>query len=296
METVCFVILHFGDSGLTDAAAASILRMEKQEQIRIVIVDNDIEKPEEERRAFAGRYRGRPGVTVLPVRENGGFSYANNLGYRYARERLNASYIILLNNDIRFTQRNFLSLLEESGRKNPCQVMGPDIVCRKTGIHQNPMDVRIRSRKEAEYTVRMNRLALRFYPVVYPAVCWKLERAEKRAVRQSKENEAFYRSIQKDKVLFGACLIFMPDFVRREEAAFVPETHFFYEEYLLAYRCGKCGYTMGYDPAIRVIHENGAGTKAAYRQKRQRLRFRLERTAEACGIYLEVLREDQDAG
>ncbi|MFR3949877.1 MAG: hypothetical protein ACLTZM_24385 [Ruminococcus sp.] len=44
MEYVSFVILHYKDYSVTDTCVRSILAMEQQERIRIVIVDNDIQK------------------------------------------------------------------------------------------------------------------------------------------------------------------------------------------------------------------------------------------------------------
>ena len=44
MEYVSFVILHYKDYSVTDTCVQSILAMEQQERIRIVVVDNDIQK------------------------------------------------------------------------------------------------------------------------------------------------------------------------------------------------------------------------------------------------------------
>ena len=288
-QTMCFVILHYKDRKVTDACVRSILRMQEQERLSIVIVDNDIEKKEEQREAFANRYRKYPRITVLPVRENGGFSHANNLGYRYAKEKLNASYIILLNNDIEFTQPDFPALLEKSYHTHPCHVLGPDIIRQGTGEHQNPMDTCLRTRAEAEYTVKMNRLALNCFPAAYPLLRWKLRRDEKQALARKKKNGHFYRAVQKDIVPFGACLIFTPDYVERETAAFFPETRFFYEEYLLARRCRQKGYHTLYDPSMKLLHESGSSTKQTYRSEKTRLRFMMERTMEAAEIYLETM-------
>ena len=95
---------------------------------------------------------------VLQIKENGGFSYANNQGYQYAREHFGKSYIIVLNNDIEFTQKDFISRLEKSYVNNQCYVLGPDVTRQSTGEHQNPMDTRLRTKEEAEYTIKMKRI------------------------------------------------------------------------------------------------------------------------------------------
>ena len=228
MENICFVILHYKDYDVTDTCVQSILKMEQQERIRVVIVDNDIRKNEEERKELLVKYRGNSRINVLQIKENGGFSYANNRGYRYARENFGADYIVVLNNDIEFTQKDFIARLEESHEKHPCHILGPDVIRRGTGEHQNPMDTRIRTKEEAGYTIRMNRFALRFYPVMYPAVYHMLKKAEKKKLSHQDTQNALSKSVQTDIVPFGACLIFTPEFVKNEEKAFTPETQFFY--------------------------------------------------------------------
>ena len=197
MEIVSFVILHYKDIEVTDRCVRSILQMDDPEnRIRILIVDNDIGEKQEKRQQLQSRYGQDSRITVLPIMENGGFSYANNKGYRLVREQEEISYIIVLNNDIEFPQKNFLELLDKSYEQHPCHILGPDIIRQGTGEHQNPMDTRLRTREEAQFTVRMNRLALKFYPVLYPLVSWKLNREEKMKLQQKAENETFYQKVQ----------------------------------------------------------------------------------------------------
>ena len=107
MGIVSFVILHYKDQDTTDLCVRSILRMEQQDRIRIVIVDNDIYEIFERRNSLLRKYQAYDNITVLQIKENGGFSYANNQGYKYARERQNASFVLVLNNDIEFIQKDF---------------------------------------------------------------------------------------------------------------------------------------------------------------------------------------------
>ena len=289
MDFVSFVILHYKDSRVTDVCVQSILAMEQQERIRIVIVDNDIHDSEEDRNELLLKYKENPRIKVLQIKENGGFSYANNQGYQYAKEQFGPGYIIVLNNDIEFTQKNFISILENSYSNHPCHVLGPDVIHQGTGEHQNPMDTRLRTEKEAAYTIKMNQLALRFYPVLYPVVYHMLKKAEKSKLANREKQTILSRQIQTDIIPFGACLIFTPLFVEKEDKAFDPETQFFYEEYILALRCKRKSYKIVYDPAMTVKHESGAATKKSYHKQKKRIRFMLEKTAAACEVYLGML-------
>lgn len=288
MKIVSFVVLHYGDPAVTKSCISSILHLEDQERIRIVLVDNDLHKSANDRLALKKEYSAIPSVSVLSIEENGGFSFANNCGYRYAKEIQKASYIVVLNNDIEIRQKDFIARMEASYGQHACHILGPDVIRSSTGEHQNPMDTRIRTIQEAEYTIRMNRMALRFYPILYPLLYRKLQRDEKAALEKKKQNESYYRRVQKEIVPFGAFLIFTPAFTQKEELAFTPETQFYYEEYILTYRCRKAGYQIVYDPSMQVLHESGAATKKTYKSEKKRMRFLLERTAQACEVYRSV--------
>ena len=288
VATTAFIILHYGSQDVTDQCVQSILQMDHQESVQIILVDNEIQKSAAERETLKVAYQDIPNLTVLTIRENGGFSYANNQGYRYAREQLGATFILVLNNDIEFTQQDFLQQMVQGWQKAPCHIIGIDIIRKSTGEHQNPMDTRLRTREEAEHTIRMNRQALKHYQLLYPLLYWNFHRLQKVATARRKD-DATYASMQKDIVPFGACLIFTPDFVRNEQLAFTPETRFYYEEYILANRCRKKGYHIHYIPTMKVWHESGKATEVSYRKEKEKLRFVMERTAEACEVYLRTL-------
>lgn len=288
-KIVSFVILHFGDWKVTDNCIQSILKMKRQEQIRIVIVDNDIKKPIAERKILQERYETNAAIHVIQILENGGFSYANNIGYAYAREQQNASFILVLNNDIEFLQVDFIERLEQAYLNNPCHILAPDIVKASTKEHQNPMDTRIRTKEEAEYTIRMNHFALKWYPVLYPVLYLQNKYSEKKSLENKRKNEEYYNRIQQNIVPFGACLIFTPQFVQLETKAFDPETNFYYEEYILTLRCQRKGYEIVYDPELKLLHESGAATKKSMKNEWSKTRFIIEKMINACEIYLKEI-------
>ena len=291
MELVCFIVLHYKDIDTTDRCVQSILCMRHQARIRIVVVDNDIDEVITKRDKLKSKYSDIENVYVVQINENGGFSYANNIGYMFARNKLGASFILVVNNDIEFIQTDFLDKLIESYKEYRCHVLGPDIIKRTTGEHQNPLDIRIRTLEEAKYTIQMNQIALDWYTFLYPVLYLRNRLEEKRQLR-SRSNELFYTKVQYEVVPFGACFIFTPLFVKNEEKAFDPETYFYYEEYILALQCARKGYHITYDPSLSVLHESGALTKKSMRSERKRLRFVMERIIQACKVYLSCLEKN----
>lgn len=284
-----FVILHYGDITVTDRCVESILHMKRAKDTRIVLVDNDARLSDEERDVLAGRYEEYPNVTVIRCPAGIGFSRANNIGYEYARTQLGADCIVVCNNDIEFIQTDFIERLEASVSRMGCHVLGPAVLRRSSHEPQNPMDTRLRTQEEARRTVWMNRAALAVFPVAYPLLCIQEKNAKRRSLQEKKRNIAFYKQSHRHIIPFGACLIFTPEFVAREERAFEPETQFYYEEYILADRCFRKGYETGYDPSMRVIHETGSATEQSVRSNPEKMKNLMKRTAQSCEIYLKAL-------
>ena len=177
MDYISFVILHYKDIKVTDTCVQSILAMEQQERIRIVIVDNDIQKSEKDRKELSLKYQENSQIKILQIKENGGFSYANNQGYQYAKEHFGNGYIIVLNNDIEFTQKNFVSILEESYHSHPCHIIGPDVIRQGTGEHQNPMDTRLRTKEALSHQLQTDVIPFGACLIFTPLFAEKEEKA-----------------------------------------------------------------------------------------------------------------------
>lgn len=291
MKSVCFVVLHYGDISITDICIRSILRMNHQERIHIILVDNEIHMSQEQRRKTKERYISQKNITVIPIMENGGFSYANNVGYQYAKG-VGSDFIVICNNDIEFLQEDFVELLYKVHEKHQCHILSPDIIHRRTYEHQSPMDQRIRTYQEAQYTIRMNEFALKLYPITYPLFYLWNKRLEKKKLENKRKKETYYQTVQNEIVPFGACLIITSLFMEKEDKAFEPETRFYYEEYMLALRCQRKDYLSVYDPVLKVVHESGEATRKSLKSQYKRTRFVMQNTLDACKVYLDFLLND----
>lgn len=78
-------------------------------------------------------------------------------------------------------------------------------------------------------------------------------------------------------------------FTEKEEKVFSPETQFYYEEYILHYRCIKNGYTMIYNPELQVLHGDGVATKNRTESEKKKIKFRMKHIAESAGIYKDLM-------
>lgn len=307
MCRVGFIILHYGDVAVTQRCIHSIMTMDDADQVQIVVVDNDPNINDAMMTSADGRksdkwsrYASQDDIHIVAT-GNVGFSAANNIAYRWIRENLDVNILIACNNDIVFTQRDFLARLREylisqatyncqqrdgSNDDNitnqPLAVIGPDVVDYDSHRHQNPLDTRIRTKSEARRTYVLNRIGLALFPLLYLL----LDR-QMRQMEQNVGHEEPLAGEMENVVLVGACLIFTEHFIRNEQALFTPETQFYYEEYLLARRCEHNHYRMCYVPELQVLHHSGTATKGANTNRREQVRKRMQRTADACKIYMD---------
>ena len=262
MEKVAFVILHYNVPETTRQCVASVRALKCRVIKKIVIVDNG--SPDGSGRILAADYAKDPDITVILTEKNLGFAKGNNVGYQYAREQLGADLIIVTNNDILFLQKDFISKLECL----QAEVVGPDIVTR-SDEHQNPF-------REAAYTLPDIRRVMRnkrvfllyFYLKKYLHLEQRIYILENMFEKKSKRRRASidWEKCQYDIVLQGACLVFMPGFVKNELCAFCPDTFMYGEEDILSFICQKKGYKMMYCPEIQVLHLEGKATKERFRK------------------------------
>lgn len=286
---IVFMILHYGDPAVTQRCVESILELDIEGLgMDIVVVDNDPTSRYDE--------PGTKNVHVAALEESCGFSHANNVGYAWVLEHCGADVVIACNNDLVFCQKDFCRRLERIlEKKDSPEIVGPDVMDTETLQHQNPLDTRGRTRKEVKRTIWLNRMGLRFLPILYPAVdaylhC--LEEPKDRSRAMSSED----KKAQDHVILCGACLIFGPKFLQKEVQLFTPETQFYYEEYILAKRCERMGFRMSYRPELEVLHRSGTATHARFQGRKKYLEQKLKRTADACRVYLGVLEDAETSG
>lgn len=92
------MILNYNDSGTTLQLLNQI--KEYQSLDSIVVVDNhSTDDSVCQLQAVAGGH-----IHLLQAEKNGGYGSGNNLGIRYAREQLGASYVIVANPDVQFEE------------------------------------------------------------------------------------------------------------------------------------------------------------------------------------------------
>lgn len=295
MDTIAFVVLHYNVPEVTRQCVDSIRELQGNKKKKIVIVDNA--SPDGSGILLEKEYAQDGDIKVLVNKKNEGFARGNNRGYRYAREAWKADCVIVLNNDIIFEQSDFLTELENlahTWESDSVGVVGPDIVT-LTQQHQNPFRQSAYKMADVKKAIRNKTIFLwYFYLKKFLHLENRIFILENMFEHKSgqRRSELAWDKKQDNVVLQGACLIFLPAFVKNEENAFCKDTFLYGEEDVLHYLCEKKGYGMQYTPSLRVRHLEGQATKKKFSRSIQKSIFIYRNTLNSLGVLKKLMESD----
>lgn len=110
MKNIGFVILNYNDAVTTMRLVDSIEKWEcKKFDMHIVVVDN-LSK-DDSFIILNEKYRNNKRIDVIQSERNGGYSYGNNFGIRYAISNYKSDYIAVANPDILIDENTIVELL-----------------------------------------------------------------------------------------------------------------------------------------------------------------------------------------
>ena len=231
---VVFVILHYMALEETIACVESILNNIEGEK-KIVVVDNA--SPNGSIDGLRKKYDVNPDVDVVETGENLGFAKGNNFGYRFAVDKYSPEFIVVMNNDMEITQKEFISGIFKSYEDYQYFIMGPDVYSTKKKYHQNPQtrpkpteeEVRIKHRS---YWIKDK---LKF---LFPVKWWVVDHFKKQKTDfHQYDKRPFVQEVVINPLLHGSCYVFSPLFIERHRE--------------------ECFYTKGY--SVDVVDSTGAG-------------------------------------
>lgn len=281
---VVFLILHYNSIEVTRECIASIKKLEQQERIEVVIVDNA--SPNGSGNLLEKEYAEDKQIHVLLNKENAGFSRGNNYGYVYIKRNINVQYLVVANNDILFSQSDFLNRLDFEYRNSQFDILGPDVWNSFLHVHQNPLDYRVRNKEEVEKTICFHEIALKFWWLAYPMISVVEKISAKKRYDQSGET---YKKRMENICLMGACLIFSKSYVADKGKIFSPETYFYYEEYILTLQALREKRKIIYSPDLVVEHKEGSATNSISKKNHTKKKFVMSNILAAAKIYKELL-------
>lgn len=291
----CFCILHYKAVEETLTCVDSILQNYDKAESAVVIVDNGSGDGSAE--VLQREYGKKRNIDIIALEKNLGFSAGNNVGCKFAIEKYNPHYLIVANNDIIFSQKEFLEKLEELYEHSKFVVAGPDIFNRVTKEHQSPMRADVRNLKQIDNWYKKNLSIYNhtrywyiknlIFKILHKVYCKSGIRGLSHKIRNiDKERDNIYRE---NVCISGACLIFEQAFWKDREKIFFPETFLYCEEDILIYQCKELNYKVVYDPELRVIHGESVATRASHSSVIDKMRYCAKQNMNSCEVYKNLI-------
>lgn len=279
---ISFVILHYKNINDTIECIESIKKLDRQEDLSIVVVDNnslnDLEL--EELKKYTD--------DVILSEYNLGVSKAYNLGSKYAIKKYNPEFLCVLNNDILINQSNFIELIEETYKEYKFDALGPKIIC--PGDSVNPFPVfdsleRVNSRIE-----RNNRL-INIYSNSFKSFIFEVGLKVKSIFKKSKKLENG-KQLVSGCALHGCFIIFSKKYYKKYNDVMLPDTFLFHEEEFLYFRFKKNNLVSIYNPKLEIVHKEGQALKKGSTSIRIRKLNKLKEANKSLNILKDKLVND----
>ena len=263
-----FIILHYQTEEDTIKCIESLRKCLQKVEYYIIVVDNASSNGSGKK--LRERYQNDSNIYVLLNVNNEGYARGNNVGYKFAKERLKCNYIIFLNSDTEMIQQDFCKIIEKEYRENEYAVMGPLILKSGRETMDNPGRSVPFSVKALRLFIFMNFV---LYFLSYMHVDELLEQIFQKyvAVKKKKQKINMLKR-QEDVALHGCCLIFTPTFINKEEGL-DPRTYMYLEEDLLYEKMHNNGMKMAYLPELRIEHKEAGSTNKVFKNSVVKRRF-----------------------
>lgn len=286
----CFVILHYKTEQDTKDCIESIekITVDAGDELSIVVVDNASNNGSIE--ALEGKYGNTSYITFIKNKENLGFARGNNIGYDYAKNVVDADFIIILNNDIVVSSEDFFDKIKQAYKEHKFHLLGPDIISLVDNMHQNPphrtsTDVRCMKKEINRYRKLLCLSKLGIYDILKSA---KNKVSDKAKV----DAEDSQIEMQENCQLHGSCLIYSPLYIKNEIYAFYPGTFLYCEEPILYQHCVKKKYKTLLYPDIKIFHKEDSSTSFTTNTTKGKREFVFKHLIKSRKEYVKYLEDD----
>jgi len=255
MKKFAFVILNYNTFEETKKCVESIKRIKNFDKVGIIVVDNGSQDKSGEK--LKDLFYNDTSIKVILSDENLGFARGNNLGFKYAKDKLKSEYIILCNSDTTILTNNILEIIEEDFSKYNFAVLGPKIHLPNGKFENVGPDqgiITIKHQRELLRKVKIKYYIKKFFHISH---FWKLsEKKDKIGTKKEEKNNGYTQRVDEkveNVVLNGCFLIFSTIYIQKFEG--LNDRSFLYgEEGLLSIRLMQNNMSSFYEPDIEIYH------------------------------------------
>ena len=267
-----FVILHYITIEDTKKCVESIIN--RFNDVNIVIVDNA--SPNNSGQKLLEMYKDFENIKVILNDCNLGFANGNNIGFKYAKYKLNADFIILCNNDTYILQDNFLKLILDEYSKSKFAILGPKILLPNNKINPvNAKEINIKMIKRDLLRMQIDYItSILYINDIYLSVRKILKNVLikiklKKNILNVPDPNKRYENI----ILHGCFLIFSTQYCNKFDGL-DDRTFLYREEELLTLRLRKNRLKNVYNPQLEIFHKEYGATNVVTRGNRKKKIFR----------------------
>lgn len=279
-----FVILNYITENDTIQCVESIFQNCKENAFEIIIVDNA--SPNKSGESLQKKYNNNKLVNVIISEKNLGFANGNNLGFKYAKEKLDADFIILCNSDTEILQNDFCERIMKKYDETNFAVLGPKELLKDSTYY--PLTINLPTIKQVKNSIL--RYRLNYYSGI-ASYLLKIREKLRGSKNKDKINNYDVNKEYKNIILHGAFLVFSKVYINKFDGL-DPRTYFYEEEIMLFIRLIQNDMTNIYDPTIEIFHKHKSATNAVNKNRiRKKEKFVAKNEIQSLKIVLKELRK-----
>lgn len=286
---IAFVILHYYTYNDTCKCIESIMEKIGTDKYRIIVVDNASQNDSFIK--LNDKYSQNEKIILIHNETNLGFANGNNIGFKYIKDKFNAKFIALINNDTYLIQDDFFKLIENEYEYSKFDVLGPKILLPNNEV--NPIQKKLISVSELNKVVFRYKLIyifnLLYIGFIYDNIKYFIKKIFKIKTKSAYSKEGI-NIRQENIVLHGAFLIFSEKYINTFDGL-NDKTFMYMEEKILAATLKKHRMKSVYNPNIIIFHNEDSSTNAVNKNKRKKILFVYKNAIKSSKVLKELLEE-----
>lgn len=258
---ICFVVLHYKSISETIQCLKSLEETFDKNKYKIIVVDNNSLKKED--KSLIQKYT----KDIVLLNENIGFAKANNMGAQYAIKKYHPEFLVIINNDVFITQKDFFDIIEKDYLRYHFDMLGPHIDS-PTGESCNPFP--LISAESVDKQINYTKKLIKIYscPILTILLNWYIK--IKHFIKKP-NTICNGLKLEKNVGLHGCAIIFSKKYYEKYKDIFYDDTFLFYEEEFLYIRLKRDNLVSIYDPKLKVYHKEGSSIKTKGNIRKRKL-------------------------
>lgn len=261
--TISFVILNYETYWETFNCVESITETFNSDEYKIkkyiVIVDNGSSNDSE--KILNSKYKYCENIYIIETGKNLGFARGNNIGFGFAKDKLKSDFILMVNSDVLFTDKDFATKLIQDYKHTYFDVAGPDVVL-SNGNRINPFlspDLSIDSIEREIHDLRRKIVYTKLHVEPIVALLTRIPKYfSDKKIAEDLPDKTF--ELDEKYSLHGCFLIFSKGYIDEFNGLY-DKTFLYGEEILLKLRCERSGLKMWFLSDLKAVHNESQTEK-----------------------------------